>query len=88
MTVTVALGLVLLAHGLGMLLSRPERNRVERIMAGVFAALPAGAIAVISLVRFDYLVDVGGDVGIGPVLGTLAFGLINLLVFGAGALSA
>jgi len=36
-------------------------------------------------VRYDYLVDVGGDVGIGPVLGTLAFGLINLLVFGAAA---
>src|SRR4029453_4113627 len=40
---------------------------------------------VISLVRYDYLVDVGGDVGIGPVLGTVAFGLINLLVFGAAA---
>jgi hypothetical protein len=36
-------------------------------------------------VRYDYLVDVGGDIGIGPVLGTVAFGLINLLVFGAAA---
>jgi len=85
MTVTVAVGLVLLAHGLGMFLSRPERNRIERILVGVFVALPTAAIAVISLVRYDYLVDVGGDVGIGPVLGTLAFGLINLLVFGAAA---
>ena len=85
MTVTVAVGLVLLAHGLGLFLSRPERNRVERILAGVFVALPVAAITVISLVRYDYLVDVGGDVGIGPVLGTVAFGLINLLVFGAAA---
>jgi hypothetical protein len=51
----------------------------------VFVALPTATIAVISLVRYDYLVDVGGDVGIGPVLGTVAFGLINLLVFGAAA---
>ena len=85
MTVTVAVGLVLLAHGLGLFLSRPERNRVERILVGVFAALPVAAITVISLVRYGYLVDVGGDVGIGPVLGTVAFGLINLLVFGAAA---
>ena len=66
MTVTVAVGLVLLAHGLGMFLSRPERNRVERILVGVFVALPTAAIAVISLVRYDYLVDVGGDVASGP----------------------
>jgi hypothetical protein len=85
MTVTVAVGLVLLAHGLGLFLSRPERNRVERILVGVFVALPVATITVISLVRYDYLVDVGGDVGIGPVLGTVAFGLINLLVFGAAA---
>ena len=85
MTVTVAVGLVLLAHGLGLFLSRPERNRVERVLVGVFVALPVAAITVISLVRYDYLVDVGGDVGIGPVLGTVAFGLINLLVFGAAA---
>ena len=85
MTLTVAVGLVLLAHGLGLFLSRPERNRVERILVGVFVALPVAAITVISLVRYDYLLDVGGDVGIGPVLGTVAFGLINLLVFGAAA---
>jgi hypothetical protein len=85
MTVTVAVGLVLLAHGLGLFLSRPERNRVERILVGVFVTLPVATISVISLVRYGYLVDVGGDVGIGPVLGTVAFGLINLLVFGAAA---
>ena len=85
MTLTVAVGLVLLAHGLGLFLSRPERNRVERILVGVFVALPVAVITVISLVRYDYLLDVGGDVGIGPVLGTVAFGLINLLVFGAAA---
>jgi hypothetical protein len=83
MTVTVAVGLVAFAHALGLLLSRPERTRVERVLVGVFVALPVAAIAVISLVRYGYLLDVGGDSGIGPVLGMLAFGLINLLVFGA-----
>jgi hypothetical protein len=39
------------------------------------------AIIVIALVRDSYLRDVG-DSGIGPLLGMVAFGLINLLVFG------
>ena len=85
MTVTVAVGLVAFAHAVGLFLSRPERTGVERVLIGVFVALPVAAIAVISLVRFGYLVDVGGDTGIGPLLGTFAFGLINLLVFGAAA---
>jgi hypothetical protein len=85
MTVTVAVGLVAFAHAVGLFLSRPERTGIERVLVGVFVTLPVAAIAVISLVRFGYLVDVGGDTGIGPLLGTLAFGLINLLVFGAAA---
>jgi hypothetical protein len=85
MTVTVAVGLVAFAHAVGLFLSRPERTGIERVLVGVFVALPVAAIAVISLVRFGYLVDVGGDNDIGPVIGTLAFGLINLLVFGAAA---
>jgi hypothetical protein len=85
MTVTVAVGLIAFAHAVGLFLSRPERTGVERVLIGVFVALPVAAIAVISLVRFGYLVDVGGDTGIGPLLGTFAFGLINLLVFGAAA---
>lgn len=85
MTFTVAVGLVLMAHGVGLLVARPERTKVERVLVAVFVALPVAAVAVISLVRYDYLVDVGGDAGIGPVLGTLAFGVINLLVFGAAA---
>jgi hypothetical protein len=85
MTVTVAVGLVAFAHGLGLLVSRPERSTVERILVGAFVLVPLAAIAVISLVRYGYLIDVGGDAGVGPVLGTLAFGCINLLVFGAAA---
>jgi hypothetical protein len=42
MTVTVAVGLVLLAHGLGLFLSRLERNRVERILVG--PVCPAGRV--------------------------------------------
>jgi hypothetical protein len=85
MTVTVAVGLVAFAHGLGLLVSRPERTTVERILVGAFTVVPLAAITVISLVRYGYLTDVGGDTGVGPVLGTLAFGCINLLVFGAAA---
>jgi len=55
------------------------------VLVGAFALIPVAAIAVISLVRYGYLVDVGGDTEIGPVLGSLAFGCINLLVFGAAA---
>jgi hypothetical protein len=62
-----------------------DRTRVERVLVGVFAALPIAAIAVISLVRYGYLIEVGGDVGMGPVLGAFAFAVINLLVFGAAA---
>lgn len=51
----------------------------------MLVAVPTAAIAVISLVRYGYLIDVGGDARIGPLLGTLAFGKINLLVFGAAA---
>jgi hypothetical protein len=85
LTVTVAVGLVAFAHGLGLLLARDTRTRVERVLVGVFAVLPIAVIGVIALVRYGYLVEVGGDVGLGPVLGALAFGLINLLVFGAAA---
>lgn len=85
MTVTVVVGLVAFAHGLGLLLSRPERTGVEKALVVTFIVVPLGAIAVISFVRYGYLADVGGDAGVGPLLGTLAFGLINLLVFGAAA---
>jgi hypothetical protein len=83
MTVTVAVGLVAFAHGLGLLLARPERSAVEKVLVGACIVIPLGAITVISFVRHGYLVNVGGDSGVGPLLGTLAFGLINLLVFGA-----
>jgi hypothetical protein len=85
LTVTVAIALVAFAHALGLLLARDTRPRVERVLVGVFAVLPIAVIGVIALVRYGYLIEVGGDVGLGPVLGALAFGLINLLVFGAAA---
>jgi len=85
MTVTVAVGLVVGAHFLGLLASRPERTTMERVLIGVCILVPLGAITVISLVRYGYLTDVGGDTGVGPLLGTLAFGCMNLLVFGAAA---
>lgn len=85
MTVTVAVALVAMAHVVGLFLSRLRRASVERVVVAVCIVVPVGVISVIALVRYGYLQDVGGDSGIGPVLGTLAFGSINLLVFGAAA---
>jgi hypothetical protein len=83
MTVTVAVALVAMAHVVGLLLSRPQRAAVERAVVAICIAVPFAVISAVALVRYGYLQDVGGDSGIGPILGTLAFGSINLLVFGA-----
>jgi hypothetical protein len=83
MTVTVAVALVAMAHVVGLLLSRPQRAAVERVVVTICIGVPFAVISAVALVRYGYLQDVGGDSGIGPILGTLAFGSINLLVFGA-----
>ncbi len=82
MTVTVAVALVAMAHFAGLLLTRPERTAVERGLLTTFLLVPIAVIVVVALVRDGYLREIGGDTGIGPLLGTLAFGVINLLVFG------
>ena len=85
MTVTVAVGLVVCAHFLGLLASREERTTVERVGIAVCVAVLIATIAVVSMVRYGYLTRLGDDTGIGPALGTLAFGSINLLVLAAAA---
>ena len=82
MTLGLAVGLVVSAHFLGVLLARPERTRIERVLVAVCVAIPLGAIVMTSLVRYDYLA-LDGDSNIGPLLGMAAFVLINLVVFGA-----
>jgi hypothetical protein len=82
LTISVAVGLVMCAHAVGLFLAHPSRTRVEDVLVIAFVAIPSAAIVVISFVRYGYLVEVG-DFGMGPLVGTLAFALINLLVFGA-----
>jgi hypothetical protein len=78
MTASLAVSLVAIAHFLGSALAGQVRSRA----VWVFAVALVGAVAVISLIRYDYLRRVGGDL-VGPVAGTLAFALINLVVFAA-----
>ena len=85
MTASLAVALIAIAHVLGTLVSRPTHTTVERVLIGVFTFVLVAGIAVISLIRYDYLTELGADSVIGPVLGTLAFALINLLVFVAAA---
>ncbi len=80
MTASVAVALVAIAHFLGVALA----GQVRSWLAWVLVVVPVAAIGVISLVRYDYLRRVGGDL-VGPVVGTLAFALINLVVFAAAA---
>lgn len=84
MTASLAVALVAIAHFLGTLLAREATTTRDRVLTGVFSVVPVGAIAVISLIRYDYLTRIGDD-AIGPVLGTLSFAFINLLVFAAAA---
>jgi len=85
MTASLAVALVAIAHFLGSLVARETHSVVERVLIVVFSLIPVAGIAVISLIRYDYLTELGEDSAIGPVLGTLAFALINLLVFAAAA---
>lgn len=71
------------AHAVGTLLARGMTRTADRALVGACTLVPVGAIGAISLVRHGYLVEVGGGSVMGPVLGTLGFALINLLVFGA-----
>lgn len=83
MTVSLAVALVAMAHAAGTLLARGMTRTADRALVGACTLVPVGAIGAISLVRHGYLVEVGGGSVMGPVLGTLGFALINLLVFGA-----
>lgn len=84
MTATVAVALVAMAHFVGSLLSR-ERSATEGALLLAFVLIPLAAIAVIAAIRDAYLDRVDGGTGIAPLLGTLGFGLINVMIFGAAA---
>lgn len=83
MTASLAVALVAMAHAAGTLLARGMTRTADRALVGACTLVPVGAIGAISFVRYGYLVEVGEGSVMGPVLGTLGFALINLLVFGA-----
>ncbi len=83
MTASLAVTLVLCAHGLGSFLRQPHPTLAERRWILVLVALPVLAIVAIALIRARYLsleAATGLDV-LGPVVGSLVFLVINLLVY-------
>jgi hypothetical protein len=75
--------LVLCAHGLGTFLRMPHRGPVERRWVWVLVALPILTIVAIAVIRARYLAVEGSIASdaLGPVAGSLAFGVINLLIY-------
>ena len=91
MTASLAVTLVLCAHGLGTFLRAPNQTMAERRWIAVLTALPFLTIVGVALIRARYLSEVAEATGLatlGPVLGSLVFLVINLLVYvGASMLS-
>jgi hypothetical protein len=84
MTASLAVTLVLCAHGLGTFLRVEHASMAERRWILVLMLLPVLAIVAIALIRARYIAveaeATGFDV-LGPVIGSLAFLVINLLVY-------
>jgi hypothetical protein len=84
MTASLAVTLVLCAHGLGTFLRQTHPSMAERRWVIVLVALPVLAIIAIALIRARYLAieeEVTGLDTLGPVVGSAAFLIINLLVY-------
>ncbi|MFN8234118.1 MAG: hypothetical protein U0V56_11855 [Actinomycetota bacterium] len=84
MTAGLAIMLVLCAHGLGTFLRMPHRGPVERRWVWVLIGLPVLTIVAIAVIRARYLsleAMLTGFDALGPVAGSLAFGVINLLIY-------
>jgi hypothetical protein len=84
MTASLAVTLVLCAHGLGTFLRQQHPSIAERRWIIVLVALPVLAIVGIALIRARYLSLEASTTGLdvmGPVVGSLVFLVINLLVY-------
>jgi hypothetical protein len=84
MTASLAVTLVLCAHGLGAFLRVAHPSTVERRWIIVLEALPVLVIVAIALIRARYLsveATVTGFNVLSPMVGSLAFLVINLLVY-------
>jgi hypothetical protein len=84
MTASLAVTLVLCAHGLGTFLRQAHPSMAERRWIVVLIALPILAIAAIAVIRARYLsyeAELTGFDALGPVVGSAIFLVINLLVY-------
>jgi hypothetical protein len=84
MTASLAVTLVLCAHGLGTFLRQAHPNMAERRWIVVLIALPILAIAAIAVIRARYLsfeAELTGFDALGPIVGSAVFLVINLLVY-------
>jgi hypothetical protein len=84
MTLSVALILIACAHALGIFLSREPTSGVERFLVLILTLVPMLTILGIAVVRNQYLTESRTESPLTPLQGTLAFALINLLIY-AGA---
>ena len=84
MTASLAVTLVLCAHGLGTFLRQAHPSMAERRWIIVLIALPILAIAAIAVIRARYLsyeAELTGFDALGPMVGSAIFLVINLLVY-------
>ena len=87
MTAGLAATLILCAHGLGAFLRVPHPTMADRRWIIVLLVLPTLAIVGIAAIRERYLsvaAEAGGFDALGPVVGSVLFLVINLLIY-AGA---
>lgn len=87
MTASLAVTLVLCAHGLGTFLRVAGATMTERRWITILIALPLATILGIAVVRARYLSEIAEQTGLatlGPWMGSAVFLVINLLVY-AGA---
>jgi hypothetical protein len=84
MTASLAVTLVLCAHGLGSFLRQADPTMAERRWIVVLIALPVLTIVAIAVIRARYLEvssELTGLDTLGPMVGSIAFLVINLLVY-------
>jgi hypothetical protein len=84
MTASLAVTLVLCAHGLGTFLRVSHPSMTERRWIVVLAIVPMAALIAIAVIRARYLSMEAAITGlqvIGPIVGSVIFLVINLLVY-------
>ena len=84
MTAGLAVMLVVCAHGLGTFLRLEQPTMAERRWVWILIAVPVLALVGIALIRARYLSMEAAVTGLnvlGPVVGSLVFLVINLLIY-------